>query len=127
VKREAMKYGVSARVIGFEKEMFKRVAEAHLVVGKAGGLTVTETMAAGRPMLIVGAVPGNEKLNEQFVVRAGAGLAPEASRVGAHVEAIRNGAILEEMGMHARGLVPRHSAERVVDAMIAAARSEIAA
>jgi processive 1,2-diacylglycerol beta-glucosyltransferase len=127
VKREAMKYGVSAHVLGFEKEMFKRVAEAHLVVGKAGGLTVTETMAAGRPMLIVGAVPGNEKLNEQFVVRAGAGLAPEASRVGAHVDAIRNAAILEEMGINARGLVPRDSAERVVDAVVAATRSEIAA
>jgi processive 1,2-diacylglycerol beta-glucosyltransferase len=127
IEREARKHGISARVIGFEKEMFKRVAEAHLVVGKAGGLTVTETMAAGRPMLIVGAVPGNEKLNEELVVRAGAGLAPEASRVGVYVEAIRKPEMLEEMGRNARGLVPRDSAEHVVDAVVAATRSDIAA
>ncbi|MEO8875542.1 MAG: glycosyltransferase, partial [Polyangiaceae bacterium] len=127
VEREAQKFGVAAKVIGFEKKMYERVADAHLVVGKAGGLTVTECMAAGRPMLIVGAVPGNEKLNEEFVVRGGAGLAPEASRVGAYVEAIRDADLLERMGRHARELVPRDSADRVVDQIIAATRSSIAA
>ncbi|MGH7285788.1 MAG: MGDG synthase family glycosyltransferase [Polyangiaceae bacterium] len=116
VSKEAKAIGIRAEVVGFEKNMAARVARAHVVVGKAGGLTVTETMAAGRPMLIVGAIPGNEKLNEDFVVRGGAGLAPEPSRVGAYVNAIRQGGLIEEMGACARGRVLRHSADRVLDA-----------
>src|SRR5205807_5836265 len=59
--------GTNANVIGFERDMPARVADAHVVVGKAGGLTVSETLTAGRPMIIVGAVPGNEQQNETFV------------------------------------------------------------
>ena len=72
-------------------------------------------MAAGRPMLIVGAVPGNEKLNEAFVVRGGAGLAPDPSRVGAYVAAIREGRLFASMGRAARALVPRDSADAILD------------
>ena len=116
VTKEARAFGIRADVVGFEKDMASRVARAHVVVGKAGGLTVSETMAAGRPMLVVGAIPGNEKLNEDFVVRGGAGLAPDPSRVGAYVNAIRQAGLIEEMGACARGRVLRHSADRVLDA-----------
>src|SRR5580658_2236872 len=63
VSRKAARWGVDAEVVGFERDMPRRMGEAHLVVGKAGGLTVSESLAAGRPMITVGTVPGNESSN----------------------------------------------------------------
>jgi processive 1,2-diacylglycerol beta-glucosyltransferase len=115
VQRAAAQAGVVARVLGFERDMPARVAEAHVVVGKAGGLTVSETMAAGRPMAIVGTVPGNETFNEELVVRGGAGYAARALDVGRVVQAMRSRGEIAAMGERARGLVVPDSADRVVD------------
>jgi processive 1,2-diacylglycerol beta-glucosyltransferase len=123
VAHEADRAGVPARVIGFEKDMAARVAEAHVVVGKAGGLTVTETLTAGRAMIVASAVPGNEKLNEAFVERGGAGVAAEADDVGATVERLWQAGQLEAMAYRARRLVPRNAADAVVDAALGLVRS----
>jgi processive 1,2-diacylglycerol beta-glucosyltransferase len=122
VAREAEAAGVTARILGFEKDMAARVAEAHVVVGKAGGLTVTETLTAGRAMIVASAVPGNEKLNEAFVVAGGAGVAAEADEVGRTIERLREGTRLLAMGERARRLVPRDAAGAVVEAALALAR-----
>lgn len=122
VARAAEAAGVPARVIGFEKDMPARVAEAHVVVGKAGGLTVTETLTAGRAMIVASAVPGNEKLNEAFVVRGGAGVAAEADDVGPTVERLRDGIQLATMAWRARGLVPTHAADAVIDVALSLAQ-----
>jgi processive 1,2-diacylglycerol beta-glucosyltransferase len=124
VARVAREAGVHARILGFERDMPARVAESHLVVGKAGGLTVSETMAAGRPMVLVGTVPGNELFNEALVVRGGAGYAARAVDVGAVVAGMRARGEIASMGAKARGLVLPHSAEAVVDVALGlAARS----
>jgi UDP-N-acetylglucosamine:LPS N-acetylglucosamine transferase len=104
---------VRARVIGFERDMPARIAEAHVVVGKSGGLTVSETLAAGRPMVIVGAVPGNETINEEYVVRGGAGIAAAPDDVARALAEVRARGVVT-MGACARQLVVRWSADRVV-------------
>lgn len=106
--------GQHARVIGFERDMPARVAESHVVVGKAGGLTVSETLTAGRPMIVVGAIPGNEKLNEDFVVAGRAGHACDASAVGALLESMRRKHEIAALGARGRSLVLRDSAARVL-------------
>jgi processive 1,2-diacylglycerol beta-glucosyltransferase len=121
VRRDARELGVRAEVLGYENDMPSRVAAADVVVGKAGGLTVSETLAAGRPMVIVGAVPGNEAINEAFVVSGGAGHAAEARDVGRVIDCMRRHEELEWMGKRARQLVVPCSADRVVDAALAIA------
>ena len=112
VTREAAAAGVRARVLGFERDMPARVAEAHVVVGKSGGLTVSETLAAGRPMVVVGAVPGNETCNEAFVVGGGAGIAARPETLAAALAEIRARGV-DVVGRRARALIPRWSADRV--------------
>ena len=114
VERDAAEIGLRARVIGFERDMPARLAEAHVVVGKAGGLTVSETLTAGRPMIVVGAVPGNEKHNEAFVVGGGAGVASEPEDVGRVAHALWSQQGLVEMGARWRMLVVSRAAERVL-------------
>ena len=118
VARQAEASGVPARVIGFEKDMAARIAECHVVVGKAGGLTVTEALTAGRAMIIASAVPGNEKINEAFVVDGGAGMAADADEVGAVIDRLRDEGRLAGMARRARQLVPAHAADAVVDAAL---------
>jgi len=129
VTQVARDAGVRARVLGFERDMAARVAEAHVVIGKAGGLTVSETMAAGRPMILVGTVPGNELSNERLVVSGGAGHAAEARDAGRIASALRSGDRIAAMGRRARGLVLTNTAERVLAAAEAAGRGgrEVAA
>ncbi len=127
VARAAREAGVDATVIGFERDMPARMAEAHVVVGKAGGLTVTETLTAGRPMIIAAAVPGNEKANEERVVRAGAGVAALPREVGRAVDALRLQGLLEVMGRRARANVPRGAAGRIVEIAHFLARHQYAA
>jgi processive 1,2-diacylglycerol beta-glucosyltransferase len=115
VRRDAEAFDVRANVIGFEKDMAARVAEAHVVVGKAGGLTVSETLTAGRPMVIVGAVPGNEKINEQMVVDAKAGYAASPEQVGALVAWVHRSGQLRTMGQRARARVRANAAGNVLD------------
>ncbi len=106
--------GTNANVLGFERDMPARVADAHVVVGKAGGLTVSETLTAGRAMIIVGAVPGNEELNERFVTLGRAGHACEPHEVGSLLGSMRARGEIAEMGVRARSLVMHGSAMRVL-------------
>src|SRR6185503_4124887 len=112
-------FGTSANVIGFERDMPARVADAHVVVGKAGGLTVSETLTAGRPMIVIGAVPGNETLNEAFVTGGGAGFACEPHQGGWYVGKMRAERRVAEMGAQARKLVTHQAAARVLAVALA--------
>jgi processive 1,2-diacylglycerol beta-glucosyltransferase len=124
VARMAARAGVDARVLGFEKDMPARVAEAHVVVGKAGGLTVSETMTAGRAMILAGTVPGNESVNARLVAHHDAGCIARPGDVGPVVEAMRAHALFAPMGANARAMVEHHAADRVVDVALRAAFDE---
>jgi len=65
--------------VGFTNEMHRLMAAADLVVTKPGGLTVSECMALGKPMLLISPIPGQEEHNAGFLMEAGAaGLAYDA-------------------------------------------------
>ena len=63
-------------------EADKKVADIHpfllntplgdLVISKPGGLTTSEVLAKGRPMLVINPIPGQEQRNCETVLEAGA-------------------------------------------------------
>jgi len=57
---------------GFVKDVDRLMDAASLVVSKAGGLTSSESLAKGLPMLILDPIPGQEERNCNFLVQAGA-------------------------------------------------------
>ena len=120
VQAVAHRFGVRAEVLGFEQDMPARVAAAHVVVGKAGGLTVSEALTAGRPMVLAGAVPGNETTNAELVVNGGAGLVAQPREVGAVVEHLRATVAIGRMGRNARRIVFERASDRVVDVALRA-------
>ncbi len=59
------------RVYGFTEAMHELMAVSDVIVSKPGGLTLAETLAMGLPLVILGAIPGQEELNAQELVRHG--------------------------------------------------------
>jgi len=62
------------RLRGLVKHMAPLMHKAHLLIGKAGGLTCAEAMSAGLPLLIVHPLPGQEWANTEEMVARGAAL-----------------------------------------------------
>ena len=60
------------RVIGYTNEMASLMRVATLFVGKPGGLSSSECMAAGLPMVLVNPIPGQEVRNSDFLLEEGA-------------------------------------------------------
>lgn len=67
-------YPGRVRLIGWTRRVPQLLNSHHLVVGKAGGATVHEAIAARCPMLIHHLVPGQEEGNLQLLEAIGGGL-----------------------------------------------------
>jgi processive 1,2-diacylglycerol beta-glucosyltransferase len=66
-------YAGRVRLIGWTRRIPKLLSGHHLAVGKAGGATVHECIAAGCPMLIHHLVPGQEEGNLRLLESIGGG------------------------------------------------------
>lgn len=61
-------------VLGFTTEMPQLMRIASLFVGKPGGLSSSECMAAGLPMVIIDPIPGQEEHNADYLLEEGAAI-----------------------------------------------------
>jgi processive 1,2-diacylglycerol beta-glucosyltransferase len=66
--------GARLRVLGFADDMAALYAAADVVVTKPGGLTCSEALAMGRPLVLTRAIPGHEEGNVRHLTAAGAAL-----------------------------------------------------
>jgi len=60
--------------LGFIESIDDLIAASDVVITKAGGLTVSEILARGTPMIIIDPIPGQEEWNADFVTATGAGI-----------------------------------------------------
>jgi processive 1,2-diacylglycerol beta-glucosyltransferase len=74
-------------IIGWTDEVPRLLCENHLLIGKAGGATVQETIAARCPMIINHVVSGQEEGNARLLVETNSGvIAHSPGEVVAQVE-----------------------------------------
>lgn len=64
--------GKRFRVLGYTTEMADLMRVATLFIGKPGGLSSSECMAAGLPMVLVNPIPGQEVRNADYLLEEGA-------------------------------------------------------
>jgi processive 1,2-diacylglycerol beta-glucosyltransferase len=62
------------RVLGYTEDMPQLLRDADLFVGKPGGLSASECMAAGLPMVLVNPIPGQEVRNGDYLMEQGAAI-----------------------------------------------------
>lgn len=84
---EAVAGDTPLTIHGWTPELPRFMAESHLLISKAGGATVQETLAARTPMIITQIVPGQEEGNARLVLENGAGaLATDAEAIAEAVQ-----------------------------------------
>ena len=64
---------VPAHLYDFVENMPDLMCAADIILCKAGGLIVTESLACGLPLVLIDVIPGQETGNAQYVVENGAG------------------------------------------------------
>ena len=75
--RRAEAAPVPTRVLGFTREMHEWMALASLAVTKPGGLTTSEALALGLPLVITNPIPGQETRNATVLLETGAAISGE--------------------------------------------------
>jgi processive 1,2-diacylglycerol beta-glucosyltransferase len=61
-------------VLGFTTVMHELLAAADVVVTKPGGLTTSESLSQGTPIIVVNPIPGQESRNSDFLLENGAAI-----------------------------------------------------
>jgi processive 1,2-diacylglycerol beta-glucosyltransferase len=74
VRNLAKPSAVSFFVRGFTTEMDELMTAADLFVGKPGGLTTSEVLAKGLPMVVINPIPGQEERNSDHLLEHGAAI-----------------------------------------------------
>jgi processive 1,2-diacylglycerol beta-glucosyltransferase len=76
MKQEAEALAATIRtpvvVHGFVTNIHVMIDACDLVISKPGGLTTSEVLAKGRPMLVINPIPGQEQRNCETILEAGA-------------------------------------------------------
>jgi processive 1,2-diacylglycerol beta-glucosyltransferase len=84
--------------LGFTTTVERIMTAADLVITKPGGLSTSECLAKGKPMLLVSPIPGQEERNADYLLEAGAAV----KAVDAATLAFKLRALLREPGRLAR-------------------------
>ena len=103
-------------VLGFASNMHELMAVADLIVTKPGGLTTSEALAIGKPLLIVNPIPGQEAANSDFLLERGA--AAKVNRVEDlpyRMEALLSDGKLPQMARAAKALGRPRAAQIICD------------
>jgi 1,2-diacylglycerol 3-beta-galactosyltransferase len=70
---EQTEWHLETHLYNFVTDIASLMRAADCVLGKAGGLTVTEALACGLPLILVDVLPGQETGNAEYVVSGNAG------------------------------------------------------
>lgn len=70
----ALRLQTRVRVVGFVDPIVDLLRGADVVVTKPGGLTTSEALALGKPLVFYAGAPGQESANARHVVERGAGI-----------------------------------------------------
>src|SRR3954454_23418557 len=92
-------------VLGFATNMHELMAASDLILTKPGGLTSSEALALGKPLLILNPIPGQEAANSDFLLEHGAATKVNSVEdVSYRVEALLGTEKLSDMARAARSL-----------------------
>jgi 1,2-diacylglycerol 3-beta-galactosyltransferase len=114
---------------GFVEDIHEWMLAADLLVTKAGPSTISEALIMGLPMVLSGALPGQERPNVDYVAENGAGVwAPTPREAAAEVVRLLESerALLDQMSERAQSLARPGAARRVAKIIWESAQGRLA-
>jgi processive 1,2-diacylglycerol beta-glucosyltransferase len=113
--------------MGFTRTIERVMAVADLAITKPGGLTTSECLAVGLPMIVVSPIPGQEERNADYLLENGAAL--KAYDEGALTYRVNHllsqPDLLDRLRQNARQLGKPEAARTVLDTVLQSAGVEI--
>ena len=108
------------KILGFTDKVPELMRIAYVVVTKPGGLTTTESLACGLPIIIISPIPGQEEQNAYFLEKNGAGiwLKKEDNSEEILKNLFNNTKQIEEMRKAAKGLGKPNSTQSICEIIL---------
>jgi processive 1,2-diacylglycerol beta-glucosyltransferase len=108
------------RVFGFVDFMDELMAFSDLLITKPGGITVSESIAMGLPMILIEPIPGQEEANADYLIEQGAGVKARNLPVLLHKLRLllRNPGKLADMSRRARAISRPYAAKTIAEEVI---------
>ena len=105
------------KVFGFVDFMDELMAVSDLLITKPGGITVSESMAMGVPMILIEPIPGQEEANADYIVEQGAAVKARNLPVLVHKLGllVRNAEKRADMSKRARAISRPHAAKTIAE------------
>jgi processive 1,2-diacylglycerol beta-glucosyltransferase len=117
-KLAAQRFRHPVKIFGFVTHMQELMAASDVLVTKPGGLTTSEALALGKPLLIVNPLPGQEAANSDFLLERGAAIkANRLEDLSFRIERLLRGPQLERMRRAARKLGRPQAAATICQAV----------
>lgn len=110
----------NVKILSFTNQVPELMSVSDLVITKPGGLTTTESLASGLPLIIIDPLPGQEEENAEFIENSGAGIWVKDSD---NIETIlldifNNPDKLESMKSKARLIAKKNSTQNIVETLL---------
>jgi len=64
------------RALPYTTDMHEWMAISDVIIGKPGGLTLSEAMASALPMILLNPIPGQEEINAASILEQGVAVSP---------------------------------------------------
>lgn len=103
--------------MGFTTTIERAMAASDLAITKPGGLTTSECLAMGLPMIAVSPIPGQEERNADYILENGAGLKAH-DEIGVEFkvrELLKHPERLKQMSKNAKKISTPNAAKKVLE------------
>jgi processive 1,2-diacylglycerol beta-glucosyltransferase len=116
------RYPDRVEVLTYVENVHELMARSDLLISKAGGITTSECLASGLPMVLVSPIPGHEARNARLLADKGAAVLANSAEAAARLasDLLGNEERLNIMKRSMSGLSCPDSSFRIVDKVVAA-------
>ncbi len=120
LERKQRHFRKITKIFGFVNKIYEFMEISSLIITKAGGLTVAESLAKGLPLMIIHPIPGQEEKNTQFLLSEGVALRAENVKhlTGLMKDLFAHPEKLEEMRRKALALGKPNAAMNIANLLI---------
>jgi processive 1,2-diacylglycerol beta-glucosyltransferase len=127
LSEQSRRDGTDVRVLGFVENVYDWMHAADVLITKPGGLTTSEALAAGVPLLLLRPLPGQEERNARYLSSRGAALsAANARDLGRLLAQILDDShAAQRLCERAAALAHPDAAERIAGRIAALAQREV--